>query len=621
MLNRKAYHLEEPSSVDQDGTTSPSPLAPGLFETLSDLCHLPFVDPVELACIVDSRAKTAYRRLSRLEDAGLALRLRHGTAQLRPSSRYLPTAEGIALVAKSNGLAPGQFLRPLPLSAQWLRILASRIDSVAVIYRLASALSVTLGAGRGPLRVLHQRHGPFDAFLQLPGGQLVGIVRQGPTLDRSALTSRLWTLTRETAEVHPGAILLVLHSEGDRRHIRRYLLRLVQRGRHAIHNLFMAIAPDVAHVTTDFPAWRLAYHNTVDLSVKDLTEFVNSTNPTPPPEPREYHKANIPKKRLGLSKHHAFRLDGAQKRSLDLLLDWPLLTCQHFADLMGLLGSRSRQLLAELETHHSLVARPLGGQKPVRYALSDAGLEYLARRDRSGRPGALNRWGVATNPLTGQWRGSRVRRLASELAHTDAVLTVISQLALEAHGDPQHYVLRTLDPSHRSRRQFTFNRKRHTIHPDASGTMSYQGTAIPFLLEFERRARHPSKSRQRILPYQAYFGSTYPMQDHGALPLVLVAFDDIGAETQFLSEAAAAERKSRVVIPFATTCMDILDECGVLGPSWRIPQSLSYGRGRLADVRISVWDEQAQALLPNRGLQREPKRNQRSLKEVLVSAR
>ena len=270
MLNRKAYHLEEPSYVDQDGTTSPSPLAPGLFETLSDLCHLPFVDPVELACIVDSRAKTAYRRLSRLEDAGLALRLRHGTAQLRPSSRYLPTAEGIALVAKSNGLAPGQFLRPLPLSAQWLRILASRIDSVAVIYRLASTLSVTLGAGRGPLRVLHQRHGPFDAFLQLPGGQLVGIVRQGPTLDRSALTSRLWTLTRETAEVHPGAILLVLHSEGDRRHIRRYLLRLVQRGRHAIHNLFMAVAPDVAHVTTDFPAWRLAYHNTVDLSVKDL---------------------------------------------------------------------------------------------------------------------------------------------------------------------------------------------------------------------------------------------------------------------------------------------------------------------------------------------------------------
>lgn len=620
MLNRIAYHLEEPSSVDQDGTTGPSPLAPSLFETLSDLCHLPFVDPVELACIIDSQAKTAYRRLARLEDAGLALRLSHGTAQLRPSSRYLPTAEGIALVAKSNGLAPAQFLRPLPVSAQWLRTLTSRIDAVAVIYRLASTLSVTLGAGSGPLRVLHQRHGPFDAFLQLPGGQLVGIIRQGPALDRAALTSRLWTLTQEAAEVHPRAVLLVLHSEGDRRHIRRYLLRLVQHGGHSIHNVFMAIAPDVTHVTTDFPAWRLAYHNTVDLSVKDLIEFLVSTPPSPTPQPREYHKASIPKKRLGLDTQHAFHLDGAQKRSLDLLLDWPLLTCQHFADLMGLQDSRSRQLLAELETHHSLVARPLGGRKPVRYALSDAGLEYLARRDRSGRPGVLNRWSVATNPLTGQWRGSRVRRLASELTHTDAVLTIISRLAREAHRDPQHYVLRALDPSRRSRRQFPFNRKRHTIHPDASGTMSYQGTAIPFLLEFERRARHPSKSRQRILPYQAYFSSTYPTQDHGALPLVLVAFDDIGAETQFLLEAAAAERKSRVAIPFATTCMDILDECGVLGPSWRIPQSLNYGRGRLADVRISVWDEQAQALLPRRGLQREPARVQRSLHEALSTA-
>ena len=606
--------------MDQDGTTGPSPLAPGLFETLSDLCHLPFVDPVELACIIDSQAKTAYRRLARLEGAGLALRLSHGTAQLRPSSRYLPTAEGIALVAKSNGLAPSQFLRPLPVSAQWLRTLTSRIDAVAVIYRLASTLSVTLGAGSGPLRVLHQRHGPFDAFLQLPGGQLVGIVRQGPALDRAALTSRLWTLTREAAEVHPRAVLLVLDSEGDRRHIRRYLLRLAQRGGHSIHDVFMAIAPDVTHVTTDFPAWRLAYHNTVDLSVKDLIEFLDSTPPSPTPQPREYHKASIPKKRLGLDTQHAFHLDGAHKRSLDLLLDWPLLTGQHFADLMGLLGSRSRQLLAELETHHSLVARPLGGQKPVRYALSDAGLEYLARRDRSGRPGVLNRWSVATNPLTGQWRGSRVRRLASELTHTDAVLTIISRLAREAHRDPQHYVLRALDPSRRSRRQFPFNRKRHTIHPDASGTMSYQGTAIPFLLEFERRARHPSKSRQRILPYQAYFGSTYPMQDHGALPLVLVAFDDIGAETQFLLEAAAAERQSRVAIPFATTCMDILDECGVLGPSWRIPQSLNYDRGRLADVRISVWDEQAQALLPRRGLQREPARVQRSLQEALSTA-
>ena len=605
--------------MKQNGTTNTS-LPPGLFDTLSNLCQLPFVDPVELACIVDSRAQTAYRRLARLKDAGLALCVRHGTAELRRSSRYLPTADGITLVAHADGIAPGQFLRRRPISAQWLRALTTRVDSVAVVYRLASALAVTLGAQSGPLEVLHQRHGPFDAFLRTPGEQLVGIVRQGPALDRSALTSRLWSLTREGAETRLRAVLLILHSEGDRQHVRRYLLRLSRRGGHNIHNLFMAVASDVAHVATDFHAWQLAYPNATNLSFKDLTEFVSNTNPSTPPEAREYHRAHIPKNRLGLEQHHAFRLTGTHKRSLDLLLDWPLLTSQHFSDLMGLLSTRSRQLLAELETRHALITRPLGDQKPVRYALTDDGLGYLARRDRSGRPGVLNRWGVGINPLTGQWRGTRVRRLASELAHTDAVLTIVSKLARAARENPQQYTLRTLDPSHRSRRQFTFNRKRHTIHPDASGAMTYRGIVIPFLLEFERRARYPSKSRQRILPYQAYFSSTYPMQDHGALPLILVAFDDIGAETQFLLEAARAERRSKVVIPFATTCLDTLDQNGALGPSWRIPQSLSYGRGRLADVRISVWDEQAQTLLPDRGLQPEPERVQRRRTEALATA-
>ena len=609
------------TSVKHDGTTAPPSLAPELLETLNHLCELPFVDPFELACLVDSRARTAYRRLARLEDAGLALCLRHGTTHARPSSRYLPTADGITLVAQSHDTTPGQLLRRLPVSTQWIRALTARLDSVAAIYRLASAVAVTLGAHSGPLQVLHQRQGPFDALLQLPGEQLVGIVRQGPALERSALTSRLYTLTRVTSGLYPAAVLLVLHSEGDRQHIRRYLLRLTRRGGHNIHNVYMAITPDVAHVATDFPSWRLAYPNSTNYSFRDLTDFVKGTSSTHVPTPHEYHKANIPRKRLQLDRHHTFQLTGAHKRSLDLLLDWPLLTAQHYADLMGFQESRSRHLLAELETQHSLVTRPLGSRKPIRYALSDAGLEYLARRDRSGRPGVMNRWSVETNPLTGQWRGTRVRRLASELAHTNAVHSIVSRLARYAREDPQRYTLRTLDPSHRSRRQFIFNRKRHTIHPDASGSLAYNGTVIPFLLEFERRARHPSKSRQRILPYQAYFSSTYPTQDHSALPLVLVVFDDIGAETQFLLEATASEGRSKVVIPFATTCLDILDEYGALGPAWRIPQSLNYGRGRLADVRISVWDEQAQALLPNRGLKRDPERDQRSLKEVLATSR
>ena len=579
-----------------------SPPAPELIDTLNDLCRLPLVDPKEMACIVDSHASTQYRRLSRLVDAGLAVRVQHSTTHLRPSSRFFPTPEGVRLAAESQGVTPSQFVRSLPISTQWLRVLVRRMDSLAAIYRLASTFATALEIGGGALDVLHQRHGPFDALLRLPSQQVIGVLKQGPALDRATTTSRLWTVTRSNAEVTPRAILALVHSDSDRRHLRRYLLRLARRGGHNIHNVYMGVASDTAHATTDTPAWRPPHRNAVDSSFKDLAELVKDSPPSPPPSLHSYHRAGIPKTQLSPNGHLTFQLQGAHKHSLDLLLDWPLVTPRHFADLLGISPRRLRQILIDLHRDHSLVTCPLDNQDPARYTLSDTGLEYLAFRDRTGRPGALSRWSVSPDPLTGRWRGTRVRRLASELAHTDAVLTIVAKLSREARDDPQ-YNLNSLDPSHRSRRHFTFNRRRHTIHPDASGIISYMHTSIPFLLEFERRARHPAKARQRIRPYQAYFGSGYPLQDHGSLPLVLVAFDDVGAETQFLLAAAEAERRSKVAVPFATTCLSTVEQLGVLGDSWRTPHSLDHpSRARLADIRISIWDNQPVALPPNREL-------------------
>ena len=576
--------------MKRDGHTNPSPLASSLSATLHSLCQLPLIDPVEMACIVDSQARSERRRLNRLVDEGLAVRLRHTIASMRqPSSRYAPTSEGVAEAARNAGLTPTGFVRPLPISAQWFQVLFNRLDSVAVIYRLASTIAVALGQRSGALQVYHQRRGPLDALLHFPTGQNIGVLRQGPTLDRSALTSRLWTVTKDAAGIQSRAILAALHTEGDRRHIQRYLTRLSRRGGHEVQTVFMAVMSESIHVTPDLPVWQLAYSSAAVYSFRELADFVKNAPASRPPTPRTYHRAALPKTEMLLNGHNSTQMQASEKHALDILLDWPLATHDQFANLLVVSKGRLAQILAELETRYAFVTAPFGDQAPIRYALSDAGLEYLALRDRSSRPRVLKHWSVSTNPLTGRWRGSRVRRLATEIYHTDAVNSIAAKISREAHDLSPTYEVRTLDPSHRSRRDFVFNRRRHTIHPDASGVIVYLDTPIPFLLEFERRARHPSKSLQRIRPYQAYFSTAYPMQDHGALPLVLVAFDDVGAETQFLIAAADAEKRSNLAVPFATSCLQALDEHGILGSAWRIPQGLhqhwaraSYGRPHIS---------------------------------------
>ena len=174
-----------------------SPLDGDLLRLLS---HMPLLDPMEMAALSGWSGGGVYRAVSRLEDAGLIASVPHGTELIPPTRRFHLTAAGLRRLARAENAAPesgtGQalegLLRDLPVSARWRRVLLERLDAVAVVYRIAAAISNTAF----PVRFQWYRAMPMDAAVTLPGGGVIAIVRQGPTTDRTGFSKRLWRLTQ-----------------------------------------------------------------------------------------------------------------------------------------------------------------------------------------------------------------------------------------------------------------------------------------------------------------------------------------------------------------------------------------------------------------------------------------
>ena len=97
----------------------------------------------------------------------------------RPQRRYFPTEKGVTTGgAATKGRA--HMLRTYPVSKQWFRLLAERLDAVAVLYRVA-ALVADSDPHNDSVRVDHYRQDPYDMLLTLSGGRSIGLLRQGPS--------------------------------------------------------------------------------------------------------------------------------------------------------------------------------------------------------------------------------------------------------------------------------------------------------------------------------------------------------------------------------------------------------------------------------------------------------
>ena len=118
------------------------PLREGLEEGLLLLCATPLATVGELARFGRVPASTLRDRLDKLAKRSLADSVPHHLSVLgtRPQRRYFPTEQGvIAGGAATKGRA--HMLRAYPVSKQWFRLLAERLDAVAVLYRVAAMVA------------------------------------------------------------------------------------------------------------------------------------------------------------------------------------------------------------------------------------------------------------------------------------------------------------------------------------------------------------------------------------------------------------------------------------------------------------------------------------------------
>ena len=184
-----------------------------LNDALILLCATPLATVRELSRFGRVPVSTLRDRLGKLTERGLVDSVPHRLSALGPHSqrRYFPTRSGVA----SGGTATrgwDYFLQNYPVSRQWFRLLAERLDAIAVLYHVAS-LVAEADPHKEPVRVDHYRQGPYDILLTLSGGCTIGLIRQGPVLPTSNLRYRLRSTERLSYGKKPVVTLVLTYSD------------------------------------------------------------------------------------------------------------------------------------------------------------------------------------------------------------------------------------------------------------------------------------------------------------------------------------------------------------------------------------------------------------------------
>ena len=524
-------------------------------ETLRLLAHAPLVDRLEAVALSGRSRGAVYNAFESLERDGMAGSVPHASELIPSTRRYFLTAEGLRVLAREDGVDVYDLIRSRPVSAQWRRVLVERLDAVAVIYRLVSAIS---GVQR-PIRLRWFRAMPMDAAIALPDGRVIAVVRQGPITDRTGFSKRLWRL-REGERT--AAVLMLMPDEARLRHARRLLA-----GSTTV--AYLALESEAASAGAGVSIWRTPSGSAL-LDLRTALEHTGPRAPWPHEEPAA--RASLPEDiegEIGQDWMLPSLLKPVEKRVLDLVSDWPWVTPAHLGALMGLKRSRPSEIVARLRGLGLVVDANIESRR--RLAATDRGLAMLARRDRASVGAAKKRWSVAPidggKPLT--WRnisGRRSRQLLRNVEHTEAVHGFMAALAGQARSRSMEIV--QLDPPRRASRYFRRADRMRSIQPDAFGVLRRGNAVRPFFLEWERRAVRPVTMAARLAPYLRYYSSHRPTDDHGAQPDVLVVFDDDIAQTHFLEVAAREMERARVRVPLLASHQDLVQREGPLGRAW-----------------------------------------------------
>ena len=562
-------------------------LRQGLEEALLLLCAAPFTTVDELSRLGRVPASTLRERLKMLIERGLVDSVPHHLSALgtRPQRRYFPTEKGVT----AGGMATKgreHMLRAYPVSKQWFRLLAERLDAVAVLYRVA-AMVADADPQDDPVRVDHYRHGPYDMLITLSGGRSLGLIRQGPALPTSRLRYRLRSIERLDSSDSPFVTLVLTHADQATRRAIRSLGDPSEHSRTFVATEGELLAGDHTGVVWQQCGSGLGEAVRIDadaslagilaLAERLLDTSYSFLGKNPKPNPSDLYpsgvQAAMPEPSQQLTPAIPAQLTRAEKDALDLLAAWPLCTREQLAGLMGgVTLRRVNQVLRSLSQHGLVRA-----DEPL-HMLTDEGLTYLARRDRAAVGLTLDRWSAEPLYLNADiYAGTAMRTLASQMRHHAGVIDFAAALSTEVACSPDHDLFDLL-PTSRSSIGYRYDWTTYVIHPDASFTLEYKGRWRPYLLEFERRATTPKRARSRLKSYHRYFDSGWAERDHeGRLPRVLFIFESPGSENAFLDVADTVNG-----VPIITSNTEILSKRGILGDSWILPPPHSLDRRPLS---------------------------------------
>ncbi|MXY43433.1 MAG: hypothetical protein F4Y50_05145 [Dehalococcoidia bacterium] len=570
----------------------PDHLSARLEETLLDLCATPLTTVSELASFTREPVSSLRDRLDRLRRRGLADWRPHKLAELgqRPQRRWFPTSAGVAAACDASGSGDG-LLRAAPVSRQWFRLLAERLDSVAIIYRVAERIAEADPDG-GPLLVDHYRSGPYDALVTLSDGRTLGLLRQGPLLTPANLRYRLRSTERLNHGQRPQLSLVLAASDQDARRALRALGHPMDH-----HTMFVATTGAVLARNVGARVWQqcgngvdIATPLAPELRLPDILGWLGDRTDAERkrwrtmdvlPDRKSLYSARMratrPRPAEQLDTSYAVRLSRTDKQVLDLLADWPLCTAEQLAGLMGGVGRRRvNQALRRLRRRRLVERDDEGGG----YVLNDEGLTVLARRDRAAVGAVLDRW--TPQQYEGVYIGTSLRSLASQRDHQRGIVGFAARLSAEVGALPDEYELFDLLPTHRSQISYDAEGARQLLLPDVSFQLAHLGYFEWCLFEYERRATTPRRLPTRLRSYERYFRSRYAANDHGGLPpLVLFLFESERAEEGFLHVASFLPG-----VLLASTTTAVLEERGVLEQAWRLPPPHAPRRRFLADLRM-----------------------------------
>ena len=557
-------------------------LRQGLEEAVLLLCAAPLATVDELSRFGRVPASTLRDRLKRLAERGLVDSVPHHLSVLgtRPQRRYFPTEKGVtAAGAATKGRE--HMLRAYPVSKQWLRLLAERLDAVAVLHRIA-AMVADADPHKDPVRVDHYRNGPYDMLLTMSGGRSIDL--EGPALPTSRLRYRLRSIERLDSSETPFVTLVLTHADQATRRAIRSLGDPTEHRRTFVVTEGELLAGDHTGVVRQRRGSGVGEAVRIDADAslvsilawaeRLLDSSYSFLRERPKPKPSTLYPSNVLASMPEPSDEQlkpalSVQLARAEKDALDLLSAWPLCTREQLAGLMGgVTLRRVNQVLRSL-AQHGLVR----SDEPL-HMLTDEGLTYLARRDRAAVGLTLDRWSAEPLYLNADiYAGTAVRALASQLRHHAGVIDFVSALSAEVARSPSHDLWDLL-PTSRSSIGYRYDWTTYVIHPDASFTLEYEGRWRPYLLEFERRATTPKRARSRLKSYQRYFLSGWAERDHeGRLPRVLFVFESPGSENAFLDVADTVKG-----VPIITSNAETLAERGILGDAWILPPPHSLDR-------------------------------------------